>query len=43
MPDAAQQHIDQADSARGLGAIGIRDADATMKACIHHSGRRGGS
>ena len=41
--DAAQQHIDQADSARGLGAIGIRDADATMKACIHHSGRRGGS
>ena len=43
MPDAAQQHIDQADSARGLGAIGIRDTDATMKARIHHSGRRGGS
>ena len=43
MSDAAQQHIDQTDSARGLGAIGIRDADATMKACIHHSGRRGGS
>ena len=43
MPDAAQQHIDQADSACGLGAIGIRDADATMKTRIHHSGRRGGS
>ena len=43
MPDTAQQHIDQADSARGLGAIGIRDTDATMKARIHHSGRRGGS
>ena len=41
--DAAQQHIDQADSARGLGAIGIRDTDATMKTRIHHSGRRGGS
>ena len=43
MPDAAQQHIDQADSARGLGAIGIRDTDAAMKARIHHSGRRGDS
>ena len=43
MSDTAQQHIDQADSARGLGAIGIRDTDATMKARIHHSGRRGGS
>ena len=43
MPDAAQQHIDQADSARGLGTIGIRDTDATMKARIHHGGRRGGS
>ena len=41
--DAAQQHIDQADSARGLGAIGIRDTDAAMKARIHHGGRRGGS
>ena len=43
MSDAAQQHIDQADSARGLGAIGIRDTDTAMKARIHHSGRRGGS
>ena len=43
VPDAAQQHIDQADSARGLGAIGIRDTDTAMKARIHHSGRRGGS
>ena len=43
MSDAAQKHIDQADSTRGLGAIGIRDTDATMKARIYHSGRRGGS
>ena len=43
MPDTAQQHINQADSARGLGAIGIRDTDATVKARIHHGGRRGGS
>ena len=43
MSDAAQQHIDQTDSARGLGAIGIRDTDTAMKARIHHSGRRGGS
>ena len=41
--DAAQQHIDQANSARGLGAIGIRDTDAAMKARVHHSGGRGGS
>ena len=41
--DAAQQHIDQTDSAHRLSAIGICDTDATMKARIHHSGRRGGS
>ena len=40
--DAAQQHIDQADGARGLGAVGIRDADATMKAGVHHRSRRRG-
>ena len=40
MPQAAQQHIDQADSARRLGAVGIRDADATVKARIDHGGRR---
>ena len=43
MSNTAQQHIDHADSARGLGAVGIRDTDATMKARIHHSGGRGGS
>ena len=43
MSDAAQQHIDQTNRARGLGTVGIRDTDAAMKARIHHSGRRGGS
>ena len=42
-PQAAQQHIDQADSARRLGAVGIRNADATVKARIDHGGRRRGS
>ena len=31
MSNTAQQNIDQADGARGLGAIGIRDTDTTMK------------
>ena len=43
MSDAAQQHIDQADSTRRLRTVGIRDTNATMKTRIHHSGRRGGS
>ena len=43
MSNTAQQHIDQADSARGLGAIGIRDANAAMKAGVHHGSRRGRS
>ena len=43
MSDAAHQHTDQADSARGLGAIGIRDANAAMKAGVHHGSRRRGS
>ena len=41
--DAAQQHIDQTNRARGLGAIGIRDTNATMKAGVHHRSRRRGS
>ena len=40
MSNTAQQHIDQADSTRGLGAVGIRNADATMKASVHHRSRR---
>ena len=43
MSNTAQQHIDHTDSSRGLGAIGIRDTDATMKASVHHRSRRRGS
>ena len=43
MSDAAQQHIDQTNRARGLGAIGIRDANAAMKAGVHHGSGRGDS
>ncbi|MFR7750896.1 MAG: hypothetical protein ACLU1W_09245 [Collinsella sp.] len=43
MSNTAQQHIDQTNRARGLGAVGIRDTDAAVKAGVHHRSRRRGS